>query len=639
VTISAAKTAALLVVLAGAWGACHGSDSAVPPQTEDREENIYRVLSRGTIAAADDLLENRWNLGKSFPVVTLPFPLNWTEDPLRDQQWRFLFYSLRPTSNLLYAYYATGERKYRDKLLDILTGFAIYDDSRPVGPPYDDRTGFDHRHAAAFRAMVLVNTLVKLERSGDISPDLAGWLGASIGRLGKFLATPMNFEPDYNHGFTEAAALALVAATFPSLSDAPSWQATAMNRLSSLMANSVDGNGVEMENSPFYHFYVLGLAYQIERWGRRYGIPLPSSFTASLHSMVPYATLVLQPDGSIPLAGASVELGVENLDPAVFGDLATEFPEFAYVYTSGASGTAPSGRAVLFPESGQAFLRSGFGTSASDVTRETHVAFNVGKWRTSHSHLDVLAVDYYAAGGRQLCDSGLYSYDPGPDYTYFFGTRAHNTVVVDGQDQNTSPEVVAGLTATGTNWAYQSGSHGLYPGVVHRRSVLVLERDLTLVYDTLESATQHDYAQVWHLASGDSLSVAALDSTGLAPDGQPTVMIRQGLGEGLSLVPLIGATEPMQGWLSESYGTRVPNHALEYHASASNWRYVTLIATGPKAQVAANIVATVSEDGTLTALVCGGASPALVTISKQAAVGEAVTVTEAAASCPPATGR
>jgi hypothetical protein len=379
---------------------------------DDREENIYEALSQGAVSVADKLLENRWNLGSRFPIATLPDPLTWTEDPFADPQWRFLFYSLKPTSNLLYAYDTTRDVKYRDKLVSILESFAAYDASRPVGPPYD-RTRFDHRHGAAFRAMVLVNTLVKLERSGDITPALAESLKAAIARLGTFLAIAMNFDPEYNHGFTEAAALALVAANFPDLPKAPSWQATALDRLSSLMLNSVDGDGVELENSPFYHFYVLSLAYQIDRWARRYGIPLPEGFQTTLTSMVSYATFVLQPDGSIPLAGASVELGVDNLDPAVYSDLAKEFPEFAYVYTLGASGTAPTERVVLFPASGQAFLRSGFGTGPADVAQETHIAFNVGKWRTSHSHLDVLGLDYYAAGARQLATRACTPTTPG----------------------------------------------------------------------------------------------------------------------------------------------------------------------------------------------------------------------------------
>jgi hypothetical protein len=616
--------------------ACGGNGTSTPAShhagLDDREENIYPVLSRGAISVADKLLENRWNLGSRFAIAELPDPLTWTEDPFQDQQWRFLFYSLKPTSNLLYAYYTTGEVKYRDKLLSILESFVAADASRPVGPPYD-RTRFDHRHGSALRAMVLVNALVKLERSGDISEELAAALEAAVARLGAFLAIQLNFDPDYNHGFTEAAALALISANFPTMPGASAWQATALDRLSSLMVNSVDRDGVELENSPFYHFYVLSLTYQINRWARRYALPLPQDFETAMKRMVSYATFVLQPDGRIPLAGASVELDVDSLDAAVFGDLAKAFPAFAFVYTMGASGTTPTERAVLFPESGQAFLRSGFGRSPADVAQETHIAFNVGRWRTSHSHLDVLGLDCFAAGARQLCDSGLYTYDPGPDYTYFFGTRAHNTVVVDGADQSTSGPVAAGLTASGDGWAYQSGAHALYPGVLHRRSVLVLDRDLTLVYDSLESEAPHDYAQVWHLPAGYTATATGADSTGLAADAQPAVVVRQGFAAGLSLVPITGATQPMQGWYSEIYGTMVPNTALEYHATASKWHYATLIVTGPKARTPSSLSASVAEDGTLTATVCAGQQPWLVTLAKQVAEGESVTVAGTLAPC------
>jgi len=163
--------------------------------------------------------------------------------------------------------------------------------------------------------------------------------------------------------------------------------------------------------------------------------------------------------------------------------------------------------------------------------------------------------------------------------------------------------------------------------------VLVLERDLTLVYDAVESETPHDYAQVWHLAGGTSASVAGLDSTALGADGQPVVVVRQGLSPGLSLLPIEGSTTPMQGWYAEIYGTKVPSTALEYHVTATRWQYATLIASGPKARVGSSLTASVDENGTLTAVVCGGLQPTLVTIANPVAPGEAVTVTGAETTC------
>jgi hypothetical protein len=116
-------------------------------------------------------------------------------------------------------------------------------------------------------------------------------------------------------------------------------------------------------------------------------------------------------------------------------------------------------------EAAEAMLDFGFGT-AQDFLRQTHVIFDVGPYRTSHSHLDALAMQLYSAGRTLLPDSGLFTSEPGPEFDYLHGTRAHNTLVVDEQAQREG-SAVAGLSTGGRpgGWAYQSGSHTLYEGV------------------------------------------------------------------------------------------------------------------------------------------------------------------------------
>ena len=43
-----------------------------------------------------------------------------------------------------------------------------------------------------------------------------------------------------------------------------------MERLKEMLANTIDADGVEVKNSPFYQVYVLGLVYQIAQWAKRY---------------------------------------------------------------------------------------------------------------------------------------------------------------------------------------------------------------------------------------------------------------------------------------------------------------------------------------------------------------------------------
>ena len=88
-------------------------------------ESVYELVNQGDLGAADDLLRDVWQLPRFAPAAL--GTLTWHEDPYKQKYWRFIFYSLRPSSNLLWAYYRTGQTKYRDKLLAILDSYLNFD--------------------------------------------------------------------------------------------------------------------------------------------------------------------------------------------------------------------------------------------------------------------------------------------------------------------------------------------------------------------------------------------------------------------------------------------------------------------------------------------------------------------------------
>ncbi len=584
---------------------------------------------------ADEALADTWDIGPRAKPAYIAPPITWKEDPYSDKYWRFIFYSLRPTTNLLYAYYVSGDTRYRDKLLEVLRSYVAADMSRPddwQNVPGKSRQPFDDRHTSGFRALVLVNTIGKLKRSGDLPADLDAALSQDLEKLGTFLAADDNFERFQNHGFNEAAGLLAIGANHPELSEAAQWEALAITRLNGLMHDTVDSDGVEIENSPFYHFYVLSAVIADNQWARKYGVTFSDEFAQKAAAMLSYATYIPQPDGFVPLQGASVTLDVTSLAPDLYADDEippipdTDEPHFQYVRTKGKEGEEPpdSSRGLLFEESGQAVLRSGFGPTAT-MDLETHVAMNTGPWRGNHSHLDTLAFSYFGGGTPLLVDSGLYTYDFHNDtgnYDYFNGTRAHNTVVVDGADQypgllenrapgvdyrtNSRARVTEGLQKTGETWTYQSGAHTLYDGVTHARSVLLLERDVALVLDTLTSEDVHDYAQTWHVFAGANVDASGLDVVASDPSsGVPALAVVQAATDTtITLDTVSGATAPMQGWFSARYGKMEPNAALEYHAQATAAHYATLLLSGNHAQTPGTVSATWSDDGTIHATVC-----------------------------------
>jgi hypothetical protein len=575
--------------------------TAYPAPLPFGKESMYAEFNQGDAATAANLLDDVWP-ARGHPLPRLGWPLTWKEDPYGDAYWRFYHYSLRPLSSLLYQWQTTRQAAYRDKLVAILRSFAAYDAKRPY-----DRLTFDNPHAGAYRTMTLVNFFMKLKRGGALPADLEKSLRAALQRLGAFLAEPRNFEGTHNHGFNEGAALLLLAHAFPEMAQAAAWRQLAVQRLQAMLRATVDGDGVEVENSPFYHVYVLGLVAQIADWAKLHEPGLAPAYTAAKARMLRYAAYVTQPSGYLPMLGATATTYLPSQDPTVYGPMADTDPEFAFAYTRGARGTAPPAGAWLFPESGLYLLRSPL-ASAAQLANQTFVTFDAGTYRTEHSDLDALSVTMYANGSTVLPESGLFTYTAQPDRAYFHGTRAHNTVTVDGEDQPEGHARPRGKGGTnGVAWA--TGTSDLYAGVAHRRSVVLLAQALVLVVDRLASAAAHDYTQHWHLPPDARTSVAGRDVVAQDAAGRPVLAIRQADPAGLALASARGATAPMQGWYSAAYGAKTPAWALAYTRRASTTTFATLLAAGPHAGQRATVTRRAATGGGSTVDVCVAGTP------------------------------
>lgn len=588
---------------------------ASPPLPLGRE-SVFADLNEGHVAVAENLLDDVWP-ARGFPLANLGWPLSWNEDPYGDTFWRFYHYGLRPLGDLLYAWQTTGDTRYRDKLVRILRSYTAHDANRPF-----NRLTLDNNHASAFRAMTLVNAYFKLQRAGALPDDLRVALEASIARLGAFLDDPTHYEGGVNLGFNQAGALLMVAENFPAMPGAATWRDTAVRRLQELLTTAIDADGVMVENSPYYHVYVLGLVSEIAEWSRQHEPALAAGYTAAARRMLRHAAYVTQPNGYLPMLGATATTFMPSQDPAVYGPLADVDPEFAFAVTRGRRGTPPPDGTHLFPVSGLFTMRSPLG-SVANLPNQTFVTFDAGPYRTEHSDLDALGVTMYSHGAPVVPEAGLFHFDQQPERAYFHGTRAHNTVVVDGRDQAKGAATPGPYgTASGMTWA--TGTSRLYGGVTHRRAVAVLRQGLVLVVDRLASAAPHDYTQTWHLPPGTRTETSGADVlVSDAATGRRTLAIRQAEPTGLGLRTVSGQTTPvLQGWYSAVYGTKVPSPALEYTRTAAGARFATLLAAGPAA----------SQDGRVTVTPVAGGIRADVCVN--GTTGYAMTVPDAETAQP-----
>ncbi len=534
----------------------------------DGREKMYAFLDEGDLASADMILADTWPV-KRFGPVRLPSELTWEENPYDENYWRFIFYGLQPTAHLLWAFRTTGEARYKDKLLSILRGFS----ERGQTSAYTE-----DKHASAYRAMVLVNTYFQLKKLQALSPENDTMILELIARNGRFLADPENFEDDYNHGFAESAALLLVAENFPGFRKAFAWKKLASERLETILRNAVAPDGVIHEQALYYHYYALTQLWEIARWAREFAVGVTPSLASTTEAMIRFAAVVSAPDGDVPMFGASLPRDARTSEAETMQAIADYDPTFRFMFTSGVSGTAPPERCLLYPRSGVAIQRSSWGTAAT-FGAQSHVVFDVGPYRTSHSDLDALNVHLYAGGRTLLVDPGLYSYEPGVERTYFHGTSAHNTVTVDGESQ-AEGSAFAGLTASpGPESCYQSGWHRLYSGVIHRRAVVTLARDLVLVVDRLTSDSEHDYDQTWRL-SPELKTTPGPGGATVTASTLPVLRIEQAAQPSMTSTVTRGSKSPFDGWYSTKYEVKEEADALRFKQRARNATFVSLLAAG-----------------------------------------------------------
>ncbi|OPY13632.1 MAG: Heparinase II/III-like protein [Syntrophus sp. PtaB.Bin138] len=210
----------------------------------------------------------------------------------------------------------------------------------------------------------------------------------------------------------------------------------------------------------------------------------------------------------------------------------------------------------------------------------------------NHGHADALSVTVSVKGVPFLVDTGTYRYNGAPDYRkYFKGTRAHNTVTVDGRDQaiqvtsfiwGRSYQARLTRTETRVEGLFLEVAHDGYTRlkspVVHRRALLVGSEGSLLVRDTFSGTGSHDFEQNFHLhpevratRSGEWWRLEA---------ASVACHMRQMRGKALTLHA--GEEDPPFGWHSPSYGLKVKSGVLSSRdrGPAAGVLFITAFCTG-----------------------------------------------------------
>jgi hypothetical protein len=419
--------------------------------------------------------------------------------------------------------------------------------------------------------------------------DLRRALALNGRHIFQYLST--YFSPN-THLLGEAVALFFIGTLCPQISSAEKWRKQGWKILQQEAQHQVRPDGVYFEQSLHYHVYALDFFLHARVLASRNGADIPAVFDEVLRNMLAVMQALAQvglPDGFGDDDGGRVfnprRNRAEHLtDPLAIGAAlfrgeslraSARLTEEA-IWMFGAEAvqwTAQSGNIVPEPKS-YAFKDGGIYIAASREPFPQQMVIDAGPQgtgRSGHGHADALSIKLSFNNRRWLVDAGTFGYiTPGGERQVFRGTRAHNTLAVDGLDQaqpegpfawSALPITQAELWISGSTFTFFAGQHSGYERLAqpvrHRRFVFHLHGTFWLVRDVAEGAGTHLLETSWHFAP--ELEITKLDDAFRASParGNPSGIDQS---DHLILLPVSNSqwkSELLSEYISPAYGVKV----------------------------------------------------------------------------------
>ena len=393
-----------------------------------------------------------------------------------------------------------------------------------------------------------------------------------------------------NHYLADLCGLLFIVVRFPEWKESPRWRLFALRQLFREIELQLMPEGVHYEFSIGYHRLVLEMLLYtlvlLERNGTRVSDEIRCRVERGFEFVIDYT----KPDGNAPAIGDA-----DDGQFLRFGE--PQLRSHRYLLSLAAAYFGRSEFAVAARDC-DASTKIVFGPSAlpplpvvpavSSVSQRVReyrnerlaiVRRDTGLWmfcsatgpgiygHGGHTHNDLLAFELSYGGDDFLIDSGTYVYSRSPEErNQFRGTRAHNTVVIDGEEQqrlgkgwdlwtvaNDGNPRVRFPESEGTVFCGEHSGYSRLPApVVHKRTINLRTDTEIVVIDEFLGSGEHEFEWNWHVAPDVKIGDPDLNAVSLKGASS---MLKLTCSADLSI-------SLDQGWVSCSYGKKTPNTVL-----------------------------------------------------------------------------
>jgi len=434
------------------------------------------------------------------------------------------------------AHWLTGDDRYAS---EILAQWAHWQEENP----YPIGINWASSLEVAYRSLSWTWTFFLLRECPLFTADWRQQWVRALSVNGRHIANYLStyFSPN-THILGEAEALFFLGTAFPGLETAKKWRELGWRILVDGARTQVREDGFYFEQSTYYHVYALDLFLHARILAGLSGVGIPPEFDQTLERML-NALLLFGRAGVVPAIGdddggrlfdARRNARKHLLDPLATAAVLYRRGDFKFVagapleetlWLLGSEGLAEFETLPSFePSADSAALASSGYYLMADADSVQQLVIDsgpLGSGNGGHGHADALSVCLIRNGRNLLIDSGTFEYvGHGGERARLRGTGAHNTMLVDGQDQaeptgpfswKNSFRAKVERWIVGRDFDFFEGSHDGYhrlpSPVTHRRWVFHRKRILSFVLDRAEGSGRHQLDLAWHI--GATLSPVA----------------------------------------------------------------------------------------------------------------------------------
>ncbi len=520
------------------------------------------------------------------------------------------------------AYRLTGETRFAQKVVQDLESWI---DQCPFGRGMNWRSPLE----LAIRLINWVWAWELIRPSGVLTSEhRCRFLPVVYRHLWDISRKYSRYSSANNHLIGEAAGVFIGSSYFSNLRGVDSWAEQSRQILLQEIVRQTHEDGGHAELAMGYHLFVLEFFLLAGLVARNTGLDFPPEYWQRLEKMFEFVATLADGVQTPPMFGdcddgyvldlgdmehhsrSLLATGAVLFNRSDFKQVSGGFTESClwllgeegYNAFEGIDGTQerPALKSEAFAESGYYVLRTGDRNGDKAIT----VTFDCGPLGfdtiAAHGHADALSFTLSAFGVDVLIDPGTYDYFSYPQWRdYFRSTRAHNTIVVDDEDQSemlgpfmwgAHAKAVCvhwqpsqdGGTVTGQHDGYERLSRP----VSHRRTVtLDGAASVVTIEDELTGRGRHSASMFLHFA--EECRVDKIDGNQYEVDREPARFLID-LDAQLSVNTFRGNLDPILGWVSCGYHRRQPSTTL---VGRLGWRdhlklvtHITVAAPRPKPQ-------------------------------------------------------